>query len=124
MVLLFLLNGCFFDPDGYQKKINNYFFLYSENGDAYNICLGSIEYGQYRLSDNYICTIKKIGWDKSFLIVETGNHKYFIQELSNLRGKNLEVFRKYLHGPLPIDQYQHIRDSLHVAKNLGFTLTF
>jgi hypothetical protein len=110
--------------DSYEKNINDYFWLYKAANSRDRICLGTIDYGQYRLADAYKCFIKEVGWDKSFLLFRTERNQYFIQDLRSLKGKSLEHFGKYLYGPFNEQEFISMRDSFQVDKELDFEISY
>ena len=123
ILFLFSLNSCFIGADTYEKSVNDYFFLYSDTYKTDKVCLGTIDYN-YRIGDGYGCFIKKIGWDNFFLIYQTKQDKYFIQDLRQLKGKHPEEFKRYLYGPFNIKQFELERGNLQVDKDLDFSISY
>ncbi len=123
ILLTLTLTSCFTGADTYEKSINDYFFLYSSTYKTDNVCLGTIN-NNYRIGDSYEYSIEKAGWDESFLIFQTKQDKYFIQDLRNLKGIYPKEFRKYLYGPFSKEQFDKRRDSLNVDRELEFSLEY
>jgi hypothetical protein len=119
-----LFSSCFIGADTYERSVNDNFFLYSNTSKSDNVCLGTIDANAYRFADNYLCSIKKVGWDKSFLIVKTNNEQYYIQHLNKLDGLYPEEFVRYLFGPLNESDYNRYRDSLRVDTDLDFKISY
>ena len=115
-ILLPALSSCFMGADTYEKDVNDYFWLYSHTYKTDNVSLGTIDEG-YRFGDGYLSGIKKIGWNKSFLIVQTTGG-YFIQDLRSLRDLPIDSFRKHLYGPLSREQFTIKSDSFNVDSAL------
>ena len=116
-------SSCFIGADTYEKNINSYFWLYSNDYSTNNLSLGTIDYS-YRIGDGYLHGIKQIGWDKSFMIIRTHSDKYYIQDLRNLSNKTSKDFKKYLHGPYSKLNFDNNRDSMNVDDNLDFILDY
>lgn len=111
-------------PDSYEKSVNAFFWLYRDDSSSADICLGTVDYGQYRLADSYLCAVKKIGWNESFLIAQTKNEQFIIQDLRPLKGKPSSVFVNYKYGPFSKQQFNLVKDSLHVDRGLDFQTTY
>jgi hypothetical protein len=116
-----LLTACFMGEDGYEKSINDYFWLYKN--DSKRVCLGVLD-GEYRLANSYLCGLKKIGWDNSFLIFVIGKEEYFIQDLRGLNSEHPERYRDQLSGPFTRKQFEDKRRQLEVSYDLEFSISY
>lgn len=124
LLLTLVLTSCFMGADTYEKTINEYFWIYRDDSPSASVCLGTIDYGQYRLGDNYLCSVKKVGWNKSFLIAQTESNQFMIQDLKFLKARPSSDFGQYKYGPLSRQQFSRLRDSLRVEKDLDFQITY
>ncbi len=124
ILLTLMLTSCFMGADNYEKSVNDFFFLYSDSYKTDSVCLGSIHDGKYRIGDGYLCVVKRIGWDNSFLICETRGKQYFIQDLRQLKNKSADDFESYLFGPFTKQAFGEKRDSLGVDKDLDFSVSY
>lgn len=116
--------SCFIGADTYEKSVNDFFFLYSDTYKTDNVCLGIIDYEDYRIGNSYTCSIKRIGWDKSFLIIENHNSNFFIQDLRKLEKNNADSFQKYFYGPMTKSKFYEKCKELKVDKNLKFKINY
>ncbi len=124
IVLTFALSSCFWGPDAYEKDVNGRFFLYSEDYTTSDVCLGTIQAGGERIGDGYLCFIKRIGWDNSFLICETKINGYYIQDLRFLKDKHAVQFRGALYGPFSEETFNQQRVRLGVSQQLNFDISY
>jgi hypothetical protein len=58
------------------------------------------------------------------LVCEARGSQYFIQDLRNLKGRNVEDFKHHLCGPLTKERFEDKRDSLGVDEDLGFSISY
>lgn len=119
-----MFTSCFMGADTYEKSVNDFFFLYSDTYKTNNICLGVIDDNNYRIENGYQCSIVRIGWDKSFLILENYNNEFFIQDLRSLQKNKADTFNKYLFGPLTQQMFYKKRETLNIDKDLKFKINY
>jgi hypothetical protein len=123
--LCLALAGCFWGPDSYEKEVNQYFFLYSDDYSTWDVRLGTIDSKGYGIGNGYLSFIKRIGWDDSFLICETKIKGYFIQDLRYLKGKHPDQFWTDRYGPYEKQSaFNAKRDSLGVSQDLEFGISY
>ena len=107
--------------DSYEKEINEYFWIYGEslNNEKF---VGTIEKGGYRFSDNHICFIEKIGWNKNFIIVKSKFKNYYIQPI--IENISVNKMKKYLKGPFTESQFLIERKKMKIPKSLKFKIIY
>ncbi|MBK8699839.1 MAG: hypothetical protein IPN29_10005 [Saprospiraceae bacterium] len=121
---IIFFSSCFIGADTYEHSVNDFFWLYSDTYSTDKVCLGTVEMGEFRIGSGYCCYIRKIGWDKSFIIIQNDNNEYYIQDCRKLKDQDVKVFRKFLHGPFNENQFEYCKDSLHIDKDLEFKIEY